>query len=147
MCKLLRSDTESPAVRTALNGYFQCLVAELSMTDIDSNISEYLDHDPLIAECISYINKNFTTKFTIETMATKLGLSPSTLFHEFKKAVGISIHQFVTEKRLVYAQKLLFENNMATKIYADCGFNDYSSFYKAYQKMFGHPPSSDNPKK
>ncbi len=48
---------------------------------------------------------------------------------------------YIVEKRLIYAHKLISENEKPTKIYLDCGYNDYPTFYKAYLKMFGYPPS------
>ncbi|MBQ2742579.1 MAG: AraC family transcriptional regulator [Oscillospiraceae bacterium] len=36
-------------------------------------------------------------------------------------------------------------NNPPTKIYLDCGYRDYASFYRAFVKMFGYPPSQTKP--
>nr|MBQ4319131.1 AraC family transcriptional regulator [Clostridia bacterium] len=70
-------------------------------------------------------------------------VSESTLFRTFRKELGITLHRYITEKRLSYARKLIMDNENPTNIFLDCGYGDYSSFYRAYSKMFGHPPSDD----
>ena len=47
------------------------------------------------------------------------------------------------QKRLIYAQKLIVKGQKPSKTYSDSGFSDYSSFYKAYLKFFGYPPSEE----
>lgn len=144
MCLLLQTKADSPYVETALYGYLQSLLSELLISKTASTDPQYFNHDTLITECIHYINENFTNKFTIEAMASELNCSVSGLSQKFKNSMGVTIHQFVTEKRLLYAQKLLSENRLATKIYTDCGFNDYTTFYKAYRKRFGEAPTNND---
>ncbi|MBR2181446.1 MAG: AraC family transcriptional regulator [Oscillospiraceae bacterium] len=56
-----------------------------------------------------------------------------------------AIYRYITEKRLIYAHNLITNNNPPTKIYLDCGYRDYTSFYRAFVKMFGYPPSQTKP--
>ena len=62
---------------------------------------------------------------------------------KFKKEVGIPIHKYILQKRLVYARKRIYEGAQPSKIYSDVGFKDYSSFYKAYLQYFGHSPAKE----
>ena len=57
------------------------------------------------------------------------------------KELGISLYKYITEKRLIFANKLLEQGEKPTKIYVQCGYKDYPTFYKAYTKMFGKSPS------
>lgn len=47
------------------------------------------------------------------------------------------------EKRLIMAQNMLIMGNKPTKVYEECGFNDYTAFYKNYIKFFGRSPSKE----
>ncbi|MBQ9985049.1 MAG: AraC family transcriptional regulator [Oscillospiraceae bacterium] len=77
----------------------------------------------------------------MEKISKEMNVSQATMFLCFKKQLGIPIYKYITEKRLIYAYKLITEGNPPTKIYSECGYKDYATFYKAYVKMFGHPPS------
>ncbi len=122
-----------------------------SMLMLLSEISVYNKTDEVIAcdrdtdvisAILEYINQNLSKDLSAKSISHELNYSVSTITHVFKKELGIPIHKYVTQKRLVYAETLLSNNQKPTRIYSACGYNDYSSFYKAYTKHFGYPPSS-----
>ena len=117
------------------------LLAELNMENEKITSPRLREGDPLITECIRYIDSNFTKNISVAGISRELRVSESALAHSFKKELGISLYKYIVEKRLIYAHKLISENKKPTKIYLDCGYNDYPTFYKAYLKMFGYPPS------
>ena len=119
------------------------LLAELDMTGISDSQKATLVDLSMLLETLSYIAKNLSGDLSIKTLAKQTNLSASTLTHTFKKELGISLHEYVTQRRLIYAKNLILENQKPSKIYLDCGFQDYSSFYKAYLKFFGYPPSKE----
>jgi AraC-like DNA-binding protein len=45
------------------------------------------------------------------------------------------------EKRLLLAQKLLSAGEKATAVCEQCGFGDYTTFYRNYTSFFGQLPS------
>ena len=47
---------------------------------------------------------------------------------------------------MILARDLFLSGEHASKIYADCGYRDYSSFYKAYVRIFGFAPSEKEEK-
>jgi len=73
----------------------------------------------------------------------KMCVSTPTLFQHFKNELGVSIHKYITEKRMIYARKLIYSGENPTNIFEKCGFSDYSTFYKAYKKMFSVSPIAD----
>ena len=94
-------------------------------------------------EVLLYLSGNLDIKSLTEIMH----ISPSGITHIFKKEFGIPIHKYIMQKRLVYAKRLVKSGEQLSKIYADAGFKDYSSFYKAYTNYFGYAPSEDKGKK
>ena len=68
-------------------------------------------------------------------------MSESAFAHLFKKELGMPPHKYIEEKRLYYAKHLISKGEKPSKIYSECGWSDYSSFYKAFRKMFGISPS------
>ncbi len=100
-----------------------------------------------MAGITEYISQNLNKSLDINTLAEMLHISPSGVTHLFKKEFGIPMHRYILQKRLVQAQRLIKEGEALTGIYADVGFRDYSSFYKAYIRYFGHTPSQDKVEK
>ena len=92
-------------------------------------------------DLLKYVSDNPSADLSVAALAKKMHASASTVTHLFKKTMGISVHRYVTQRRLIYGQNLILAGNKPSKIYTDCGYRDYSSFYKAYLLFFGYPPS------
>ena len=98
--------------------------------------------EPTLSEYIvRYVNDMLCEDITVETLAEHFFLSTSQFSRLFKEATGASPWAYVTAKRLVRARELLQSGESAKKAAEDCGFKDYSVFYKAFVKRFGEKPS------
>jgi len=145
MCRGLREDRIDDITAFSVWSSFMMLASELcGLAETDSgeaeSDAENDAHRSLIARVMRYIDENLSSGSGIDDIAAAMNVSVSTLTHCFKAELGISPHKYITERRLVYAQKLLSEGRKPSKIYAECGYGDYSSFYKAYLKTFGCSP-------
>ena len=58
----------------------------------------------------------------------------------------MSIHKYVLEKRLILANKKIRQSVNPTVAASECGFADYSGFYRQYKKMFGVSPAKSKTK-
>ncbi len=95
-----------------------------------------------------HIHANQTEELNLETIAAQAFLSPFHFLRLFKQAFGVTPHQYVLELRLEKARQLLHtrRNDVPlARLALDCGFNDVSSFTKAYKRRFGILPSQDRP--
>lgn len=98
------------------------------------------------AEQVSlFLEKNFTQKLTLQQLAAISGISVSKLCHDFKKAFGCTVFEYILNLRLTYARSFLLSSRDArTKDAAlSCGFEDISYFCKAYKNKFGKSPAQD----
>ena len=141
MCQTI-SDGES-LERNCLFLYsaFLMLFIELSKEKEGMFLPSFRDTRHLITRCLNYIDENLTGNVRVETIATRLHVSVSTLSHAFKKELGISLHQYIIQKRLINARNLILSGENPTKIFSEYGYRDYSSFYKAYLSFFRCSPS------
>lgn len=98
--------------------------------------------NPIVKETISYINENLDRPISINDLSQRQNISRSTLTAIFKKEMNISIYSFILTKRLNIAAEKISKGEKPTQVALDCGFNDYSGFYKQYKKMFKISPSS-----
>ena len=94
----------------------------------------------LIRACLDFVEEHLARKLSLAQIAGALYVSPSTLSHLFKREMGISLHQYITQKRLVLAHGQIERGVPPTAVFAACGYADYSSFYRAYVKMFARSP-------
>lgn len=117
------------------------LLAELDASKLKNAPSDSHSNNTLILSVVDYVTKNLSEDLSIPKIAKATNTSPSFLTHKFQKEVGISLHRYIVGKRMTRARELIDSNERPTKIYTDCGFCDYSSFYKAYLSFFGTAPS------
>ena len=142
MCSII-CDKENANTEIFLYGAFLSLICEIYFDVSNALIPTMRKKEQLITRVLDYIEDNYTCSICVNDIAKKMFVSSSTLFQCFKNEMGVSLYKYVTEKRLIYARKLISHGENPTKIFKECGFSDYSSFYKAYKKMFSLSPSDD----
>lgn len=77
----------------------------------------------------------------IDEAAAELGVSRRCFTRLFRKAAGCSYAKYVERVRVEYACQLLRETGRSvTTIAFECGFEDLSSFYRAFHRQKGVPP-------
>ena len=104
-------------------------------------LGEKNHQNKIVHTAIEYINQNLDKPLTIRSIAQVCSISESSLSHIFKKEMYIPLHKFIVKKRLIQAHHRICAGEAATVVAMDCGFGDYSGFYKQYKNAFGFPPS------
>ncbi len=99
----------------------------------------------IINKVALYIDKNFTQKIALKSIASDFGISVSKLCHDFKKEFNRTVFDYILDLRLTYARNIFLTNNDAKtkEVAITCGFDDISYFCKAYKTKFGVSPSDD----
>ena len=93
-----------------------------------------------IAPALSYINENLTRELSIDDMAAMCYMSRYYFMRLFKTQTGCTVHNYIRQKRLVLAARLIREGMSASAAAAECGFSDYSAFHRAFTKTFRVSP-------
>ncbi len=99
---------------------------------------------PILSKALAYINENLFTISDIDEVAQALYISPSYLFYLFRTTLHQTPRKYITEKRLLAAQQKISAGKKPTEIYVECGFRDYTTFFRCYTAHFGHAPSEEN---
>ena len=90
---------------------------------------------------IDYVNQNIATSLTPEHLCAKYHFSRAQLDRNFKHTTGSTLWAYITAKRLFLAKSYIAEGMHATEAATACGFQDYSTFYRAYHRHFGQSPT------
>lgn len=89
---------------------------------------------------ISFIENHYAEKITLENTAKAFHVSTSTLSKLFYNKLGISFYHFVTQRRLIKSKLKIEQGSSMEDAALDCGFCDYSAFYRAFKKEYGISP-------
>lgn len=93
-----------------------------------------------IAPALSFINENLTQELSIDDMAAMCYMSRYHFMRVFKAQTGCTVHNYIRQKRLVLAARLIREGMSASAAAVECGFSDYSAFHRAFTKTFNVSP-------
>lgn len=104
--------------------------------------AHYSDHQEINA-ILTFIHRHLTEKLTLDELSRHMHLSKSKLCSLFQRRMGTTVMEYITRKRLNYAQQLLINGFSAAQAGAAAGFGDYTGFYRAYLKQMGHSPAED----
>ena len=77
----------------------------------------------------------------MDTLAEQFYISKYHMMRRFRNETGYTIHNYISEKRLLLAQQLLQRGATLTAAAEQSGYQDYSTFSRAYKKQFGKSPS------
>lgn len=105
------------------------------------SFSEYTTGNKKILAVLDYLNSHLEEEINIDSLANKFFTSRYYLMHSFKQETGYTIGQYLTTKRLLYANELINKGMPITEACLTCGFQNYSSFSRAYKKNFGVSPT------
>lgn len=100
---------------------------------------ETISH-PLVKTVSSYIDENIQYTISLDELANQVHMSKYHFLRKFKELTGVTVHSFITNKRLINAVAGLKAGKSVTQVYQENGFSDYSSFLRNFKKTFGVSP-------
>ncbi len=132
--------------------YGDDIIKTLSATAIITLVNDFFEkqnqspsyHSSLenktVDTAVKFINKNFHTQLNLETVAKNSFVSVKELCRLFKKHLGTTVSRYIMSKRISEAKKLLKGGFGVQQTAEKCGFSDYTSFIRAFNRTVGIPP-------
>lgn len=96
--------------------------------------------DPKIEEILRYIAGNLDGDLAVDALARRFYLSRYYLMHRFKAVTGYTVHQYISQKRLLRAGELIRAGTPVMKAAEQVGFSEYSTFLRAFRNTFHMNP-------
>jgi len=127
--------------RKEIQSYLERLLDAITAVPSDHSISRSTRIVQYVKE---RIEKEFARKdLCLEALADSVSVSPSYLSNVFKAHAGISIIEYLTERRLERAKRIMDEHplELVYETAAKCGYSDPYYFSKAFKKRFGVSPT------
>lgn len=112
----------------------------LYLNDTYIHSKDSLKYDKQIEDILRYINNNLSQDLSLDIICKEFFISKYHLMHKFKNETGYTIHNYIIQKRLFWAQELIKLGQPVTKVSSLCGFKDYSSFLRSFKKLFHKSP-------
>lgn len=94
----------------------------------------------LYENLISFIEGHLEEDLSLDQLANEFFVNKYHIAHVFKENLGMSVHQYITKKRLAQCKDAILNNADIMEASLQCGFSDYSSFYRAFKKEYGSSP-------
>lgn len=99
------------------------------------------DDSPLGRQVKEYLDDHFTENVKLETLAKEFHFSPYHLSHVFKEYSSYSVNQYITERRIGEAQRLLMDTDLSIgDISKQMGYENLNHFYVMFKKLKGASP-------
>jgi len=99
-------------------------------------------YSSLIQQTLMIINLDLATELTLNVIAGKLHVNASYLSSQFKKELGVTLTDYITQKRINHAIFLINSSNYSISAIAQqCGIPDVQYFSKIFKKQLNMSPS------
>ncbi len=131
--------TNSLHSRLLMNCYLEAILLNVSrLLKQDDNLGAAVSVNQLIA----YINENYQSELTVESLARTFHVSPSYLHKIFRKQLNTSPIQYISNIKINEAQYLLSTSDLSiVQIAERCGFGDSRYFSRVFKCAAGISPS------
>ncbi len=94
-----------------------------------------------ISRIADYVSKHFSEPLTIPDIARAVDMHPTSATKVFKKICGMNLVHYLTQHRILYAQRLLTTTDMKIlDVALESGYQSASRFYAAFKEFCGTSP-------
>lgn len=143
---LLIYDTIPPTVDSFQSSFMRlniaCQTVDTSTTKILKMSSTNKETAAYFSNILNYIENNYNSQLKLKELSRKFGMNYSYLSQLFKKMIGVSFAEHLTNIRLTHACKLLSETSIPiVDIAESVGFNDYHYFCSTFKRCYSMTPS------
>lgn len=135
-----RSNRTDPANKLITRFQFGSLLIEALNMMTSLEVVPQDEYSKGMGDLVRYMNQHITEPLTLDDLARAFHVSKFYLLREFKNYTGISIHQYLIIRRILVSQEMIQQGQKPKEACFNCGFSDYSSYYRAFKTRIGMSP-------
>jgi AraC-like DNA-binding protein len=132
---------------TELLCYFSALLTSPEENfEKDNQLSRHKSQ--AVSTVLQTINNNLASPPSVDELARTANLSRAALSVTFRQSYGLSIADYLLQKRMEAAYDLLTMGKLSVlEVAIAVGYQDQSAFGRAYKRYHKHPPRDDMPRR
>ena len=112
-----------------------------AMTLLTTNeVMPQSEYSSRMSALIHYVNRHAAEQLSLDQLGEIFFTSKFVLMKEFKEYTGITIHQYLITRRVLMGQEMMQQGMKPNEAALRCGFQDYTSFYRAFKTRTGISP-------
>ncbi len=134
------SDLQSPSDRLINRYQFSTLLARALGMITSADVMAQSLYSSTMGSLIRFINLHAAEPLSLDDLADRFHVNKYYLLREFKNYTGISIHQYIIIRRIQVSQDMIRLGTKPKEACFQCGFTDYSSYYRAFRARVGKSP-------
>jgi len=101
---------------------------------LETNKTIQMENAKILLSVCNYINNHFSENITLGQAADLAGFSKYHFSRIFRRYADISFYQYLNNRRILQASKLLMETNISiVEVSLQCGFSSISSFIRMFK--------------
>jgi AraC family transcriptional regulator len=94
-----------------------------------------------VSDVLFYIDRNFTQPLSLDCISDDTHISKYYLSRLFRSYTGMSVFEYITERRISLARELLTNTDGSVAVVAgECGFDSISYFCHTFKRLEGMSP-------
>ncbi len=146
LIQLIVSELEvgSPGAEAAVNQLAYVLFIHVLRAEMQHSLDHGLLRalsDPKIGRALNLIHADPAVDWTLDAVASKVGMSRSAFAERFRQLVGLTPMRYITEWRMQEAVDLLQTTELSVATIAEqSGYTSEVAFRKAFRSVIGEPP-------
>jgi AraC-type DNA-binding domain-containing proteins len=98
-----------------------------------------MEHNNPIHRALKYIKENIRQPISISQLAYYLNMSETNFCNSFKKVMGVTPKEYITNLKMTLAKDMLKEQNV-TEVAFDLGYENISHFIELFKNKYGITP-------
>ena len=139
------SASDSPGRQTALDRLFEYVLvllfrSAMNLRLVDSGVLLGLS-DPRLSKAIELMHKHPETSLSLEELAQQAGMSRARFAAHFRKVVGVTPFDYLTDWRLGIAQTMLRKGNSLKLIATAVGYTNATALTRIFTQRIGASPT------
>ena len=118
---------------------FVCLVDLISHILFESAVE--IKNDDLVSRIVAYVDENIDKEITVAALCRATYVSRNRLYESVHAFFGCTVNQYINNKRISKAAKLLRESDVCVSAVAEAvGMGNYAYFSRCFKKKMGFSP-------